>query len=122
MVALCQRNPGAAIISATSLAAESLNLGDKIGAIAPGMEADIIAVERDPLKDITSLRRVAFVMKGGKICKGEPAGGKSREIRYKCPCPLFLSDAGNSSCGRAPATGPLLTVRNASDQIAFIKS
>jgi imidazolonepropionase-like amidohydrolase len=69
------QNPGAAIISATSLAAESLNLGDKIGAIAPGMEADIIAVEGDPLKDITSLRRVAFVMKGGKIYKGEPAAG-----------------------------------------------
>jgi len=64
------QEPGAAIISATSLAAESLNLGDKIGAIAPGMEADIIAVEGDPLKDVTSLRRVAFVMKGGKIYKG----------------------------------------------------
>jgi imidazolonepropionase-like amidohydrolase len=72
------QEPGAAIISATSLAAESLNLGDKIGAIAPGMEADIIAVEGDPLKDVTSLRRVAFVMKGGKIYKGAPAGEKTR--------------------------------------------
>jgi imidazolonepropionase-like amidohydrolase len=71
------QDPGAAIVSATSLAAESLNLGDKIGAIAPGMEADIIAVEGDPLKDITSLRRVLFVMKGGKIYKGTPAGEKS---------------------------------------------
>ena len=71
------QEPGAAIISATSLAAESLNLGDKIGAIAPGMEADIIAVEGDPLKDVTSLRRVAFVMKGGKIYKGA-AGEKTR--------------------------------------------
>jgi imidazolonepropionase-like amidohydrolase len=72
------QDPGAAIVSATSLAAESLNLGDKIGAIAPGMEADIIAVEGDPLKDITSLRRVRFVMKGGKIYKGAPAPEKSR--------------------------------------------
>jgi hypothetical protein len=53
----------AAIISATSVAAESMNLGDEIGATAPGMEADVIAVEGDPLKDITALRRVAFVMK-----------------------------------------------------------
>jgi imidazolonepropionase-like amidohydrolase len=72
------QEPGAAIISATSLAAESLNLGDKIGAIAPGMEADIIAIEGDPLADITSLRRVVFVMKGGKVYKGAPAGGKTR--------------------------------------------
>ncbi|MGA2147799.1 MAG: amidohydrolase family protein [Bryobacteraceae bacterium] len=72
------QDPGAAIVSATSLAAESMSLGDKIGAIAPGMEADIIAVEGDPLKDITSLRRVAFVMKGGTIYKGAPAGEKSR--------------------------------------------
>jgi imidazolonepropionase-like amidohydrolase len=63
------QQPGAAIISATSLAAESLNLGDKIGMLAPGMEADLIAVDGDPLKDIMSLRRVVFVMKGGKIYK-----------------------------------------------------
>ena len=58
-----------AIISATSLAAESLNLGNKIGTIAPGMDADLIAVEGDPLKDINALRHVVFVMKGGKVFK-----------------------------------------------------
>jgi imidazolonepropionase-like amidohydrolase len=63
----------AAIISVTSLSAESLNLGDKIGTLAPGMEADLIAVDGDPLKDITALRRVVFVMKGGKIVKGFPS-------------------------------------------------
>jgi imidazolonepropionase-like amidohydrolase len=68
------QEPGAAIISATSLAAESMHLGDKIGTLAPGMEADLIAVEGDPLKDITALRRVVFVMKGGRIYKGAPAG------------------------------------------------
>jgi imidazolonepropionase-like amidohydrolase len=55
-----------------------LNLGDKIGAIAPGMEADIIAVDGDPLKDITALRRVVFVMKGGRIYKGSANGVKPR--------------------------------------------
>lgn len=61
------QDPMAAIVSATSLAAQSLGLGDRIGAIAPGMEADLIALDGDPLQDITALRRVVFVMKGGTI-------------------------------------------------------
>jgi imidazolonepropionase-like amidohydrolase len=59
----------AAITSITSLSAESLSLGSQVGTIAPGMEADLIAVDGDPLKDITALRRVVFVMKGGKVYK-----------------------------------------------------
>ena len=61
--------PMDAIISGTSAAAESLRLGDKIGSIAPNMAADIVAVEGDPLKDITAVRRVVFVMKNGKVYK-----------------------------------------------------
>jgi imidazolonepropionase-like amidohydrolase len=61
----------AAIVSATSLAAESLGLKDKIGAIAPGLEADLIAVSGDPTKDITALKRVVFVMKGGRVIRNE---------------------------------------------------
>jgi imidazolonepropionase-like amidohydrolase len=61
------QKPMEAIRGATSLAAEALGLRDRIGAIAPGMEADIIAVEGNPLSDATALRRVAFVMKGGRI-------------------------------------------------------
>jgi imidazolonepropionase-like amidohydrolase len=60
--------PMAAIISATSLAAESLRLQKK-GVIAPGMDADLIAVDGDPTTDITALRRVVFVMKSGRIYK-----------------------------------------------------
>ena len=56
-----------ALAGATSLNAQSIELADRIGTIAAGMDADLIAVEGDPIKDITSLRRVAFVMKGGKI-------------------------------------------------------
>ena len=63
------QSPMAAITSATSLTAESMRLGDQIGAIAPGMQADIIAVAGDPSTDITALRRVMFVMKGGRIYK-----------------------------------------------------
>jgi imidazolonepropionase-like amidohydrolase len=58
-----------AIVSGTSLAAESLGLHDKIGTIAEGMEADIVAVAGNPLDDITAVRRVAFVMKGGRVFK-----------------------------------------------------
>ena len=59
----------AALVSANSLAAESLNMSDQIGSIAPGLQADIIAVDGDPLKDITSVRKVTFVMKGATVYK-----------------------------------------------------
>ena len=61
------QDPMAAIVTATSLAAQSLNLGDQIGTIAPGMQADLIALDGDPTSDITALRRVVFVMKGGTV-------------------------------------------------------
>jgi len=59
--------PMNAVVSATSVSAESLRMGSVIGTIAPGFEADIIAVEGDPMTDITALQRVAFVMKGGRV-------------------------------------------------------
>jgi imidazolonepropionase-like amidohydrolase len=59
------QKPMDAIISMTSRAAESLGMQGTIGAIAPGLQADLVAVESDPLRDITALRRVRFVMKGG---------------------------------------------------------
>jgi imidazolonepropionase-like amidohydrolase len=62
-----------AIISATSLGAQALGLGDQIGTIAPGFQADIIAVDGDPTKDITALRRVVFVMKGGRVYRWDGA-------------------------------------------------
>jgi imidazolonepropionase-like amidohydrolase len=58
-----------AIVGATSLAAEALGMKETIGVIAPGFEADLIAVDGDPLTDITALRRVVFVMKGGRVLK-----------------------------------------------------
>jgi imidazolonepropionase-like amidohydrolase len=64
-----RQSPMAAIVSATSLAAESLNLGKTVGTLAPGYQADIIAVDGDPTKDITALTRVRFVMRQGKIYK-----------------------------------------------------
>ncbi|HEV8370665.1 MAG TPA: amidohydrolase family protein [Pyrinomonadaceae bacterium] len=62
-------DPMAAMISANSLGAEALGMSDQIGSIAPGLQADIIALDGDPLKDITAVRRVVFVMKGGVVYK-----------------------------------------------------
>jgi len=61
------QRPLDALASATSLAAESLGMAERIGRIAPGSEADVIAVEGDPLTEITALTRVRFVMKGGVV-------------------------------------------------------
>jgi imidazolonepropionase-like amidohydrolase len=61
--------PMDALMSGTSVAAEALRMGDKIGAIVEGMEADLVATNGNPLDDITAVRRVAFVMKGGKVAK-----------------------------------------------------
>src|SRR5438105_2590342 len=53
---------------------EGSGLQDRIGALAPGMEADLIAVDGNPVTDITALRRVVFVMKGGKVYRNVAAG------------------------------------------------
>jgi imidazolonepropionase-like amidohydrolase len=71
------QDPMAAIVSATSLSAESLGLEKQIGAIAPGMEADIIATDGNPLQDVTAARRVVFVMKGGKVFENLARGSKA---------------------------------------------
>jgi imidazolonepropionase-like amidohydrolase len=63
------QKPMDAIISATSMAARSLRLEKTIGTLAAGYEADLVALDGDPLTDITAVTRVAFVMKGGKIYK-----------------------------------------------------
>jgi imidazolonepropionase-like amidohydrolase len=64
------QSPMDAITSATSITARALGLGDRIGAIAPGLDADIVAVDGDPSKDIMALRRVRFVMRGGVVFSG----------------------------------------------------
>ncbi len=55
------------LISGTSLAAEALGLGATLGSIAPGYEADLVAVNGNPLDDITAVRNVVFVMKSGHV-------------------------------------------------------
>ncbi|HEV2836684.1 MAG TPA: amidohydrolase family protein, partial [Pyrinomonadaceae bacterium] len=62
-------DPMTVMVSANSLNAEAMGMADQIGSIAPGLQADIIALDGDPLKDITAVRRVLFVMKGGVVYK-----------------------------------------------------
>jgi imidazolonepropionase-like amidohydrolase len=61
------QRPMDAIVSATSAAAGALGLGDRLGVIAPGYDADLMAVSGDPLKDIGAMRRVVFVMRRGIV-------------------------------------------------------
>lgn len=62
-------DPMSAMVSANSLGAGALGMADQIGLLTPGFQADIIALDGDPLKDITAVRRVVFVMKGGTVYK-----------------------------------------------------
>jgi imidazolonepropionase-like amidohydrolase len=63
--------PAQAIQAATTVAAEMMGWQDRIGSIEKGKFADIIAVAGDPLKDITELERVSFVMKGGQVIRND---------------------------------------------------
>jgi imidazolonepropionase-like amidohydrolase len=78
-VSHCGQSPMAALVSANALAAEALGMGDRLGRLAPGYEADIIALDGDPLKDLTAVRRVVFVMRGGVVYKWTGAASERRQ-------------------------------------------
>ncbi len=67
-------SPMEAIRNATARAAELLSWSDRVGRVAPGLFADLIAVSGDPLADVTELERVQFVMKSGRVVKRTTAG------------------------------------------------
>jgi imidazolonepropionase-like amidohydrolase len=69
------QKPMDAIVSLTSISAASLDMEKQIGAVAPGLAADLVAVAGNPLADINALRRVTFVMKGGKVYRGVTGTG-----------------------------------------------
>ena len=66
--------PLGAIRSATSVAAECLGRADRVGSLAVGLLADLVAVDGDPLADIRVLERPAVVMKGGRVAVDRRAG------------------------------------------------
>ena len=72
------QDPMDAVVSATSLAAESVGMQDRIGTIAVGFEADVIALDGDPLADPAALGRVVFVMRGGRIYRNDPPRSSER--------------------------------------------
>jgi imidazolonepropionase-like amidohydrolase len=103
-VSECGVDPMAALVSANALGAEALGMADRIGSIAPGWQADIIALDGDPLKDITAVRRVAFVMKGGIVQKNSCATSEpGTEIGRFNSCRMRAPWARAREQGRRPS-------------------
>ena len=65
----CGQTPMEALVSANKVAAEALGMTDQLGRLAAGYEAEIIALDGDPLKDLAAVQRVVFVMRSGVIYK-----------------------------------------------------
>ena len=63
-----------AIRMATVSAADLIGWSDRVGRVAPGLYADLIAVDGDPLADVTALERVGWVMKGGVVYRDDRSG------------------------------------------------
>jgi len=63
--------PTQSLMAATSVAAQAIGLGDKVGQVKPKFAADLIAVEGDPTGDIHAVRKVRMVMKGGEVFRGK---------------------------------------------------
>ncbi len=79
--------PMQALVAATKVGAESLQMTKELGAIKPGAFADIIAVAGDPTKDVTAMEKMAFVMKAGQVYRGEAAQCAAAPAAWACEAP-----------------------------------
>ena len=70
------QDPMAALESVTSISAQSINMQDQIGSLAPGMQADIVGFDGNPMQDVTAARRAVFVMKAGKVYENRRPGAR----------------------------------------------
>ena len=77
------QDPMAALESATSISAESMNMQDQIGSLAPGMQADIVGFDGNPLQDVTAARRAVFVMKAGKVYENRSTRPLNRAAGFR---------------------------------------
>ena len=73
--------PLQAIRSATSVAAENIGWGDRVGSIEKGKYADFVGVSGNPANDVTELERVKFVMKGGQVVRNDFQGSGANVSR-----------------------------------------
>jgi imidazolonepropionase-like amidohydrolase len=100
-----------AIVGATSLNATALGIGDRVGAVVPGLEADLIAVDGNPLDDITALQRVVFVMKAGRVYRN---GREAARIGPRASATILGTTLPNVSVldsVRAAMGGGVVTIR-----------
>ena len=83
--------PLQSIQAGTLNAADLLGWSDKVGTVEPGKWADLIAVDGDPLKEVTALQHVRFVMRGGEIVRNLPwakPGPRRAQLAPYSSCPL----------------------------------
>jgi len=109
-----------AIVAATSLNAEALGLADRIGSIAPGMEADVIAVEGDPIADITALQHVVFVMKGGRVYRNGREGARLMDRPFGASGPTLVLPSASILDSIRASLSRSITPAGATIQIATI--